>query len=279
MDAIRGPAIAGASGRHARSLAVRDAALAVAPPLLFLALLLLLWEGAVAVFQPEPYLFPAPSRVARAFGELRSVLPGHIRTTGVEAVIGLAAGAASGVVIALVLAASDLVRRLLYPLLVTSQTVPMVVLAPLLITWFGFGLAPKVVVVALVAFFPVAVSTTAGLLGADRELIDLVRSMGGRGATISRFVRFPAAVPHFLAGLKVAAAYSVASAVVGEWVGAESGLGILITRSNASYRVDRVFAAIVVIAALSIVLFALVHAMARLIAPWTYVENQQEKKA
>lgn len=279
MDAVRSPSIVRTSNRRSRSQALGRTVRVVLPPLLFLALLLLAWEGAVAIFEPERYLVPAPSRVARAFGELRGVLPAHIRTTTIEALAGLTLGAATGVAIALLLAASDLVRRLLYPLLVTSQTVPMVVLAPLLITWFGFGLAPKIVVVALVAFFPVAVSTASGLLDADRELIDLVRSMGARGATISRFVRFPSAIPHFLAGLKVAAAYSVAGAVVGEWVGAESGLGILITRSNASYRVDRVFAAIAVIAALSIALFALVHVAARLIAPWTYIENQQEKKA
>lgn len=279
MDAVRSPASIRTAGELSRLKMLRRATGTVVPPLVFLALLLLAWEGAVAIFQPEPYLVPAPSRVARAFGELRGVLPAHIRTTTIEALVGLVLGAAGGVAIALLLAASDLVRRLLYPLLVISQTVPMVVLAPLLITWFEFGLAPKVVVVALVAFFPVAVSTTSGLLDADRELIDLVRSMGARGPMVSRFVRFPSAIPHFLAGLKVAAAYSVAGAVVGEWVGAESGLGIVITRSNASYRVDRVFAAIAVIAALSIALFALVHVAARVLAPWTYIENQQEKRA
>jgi putative hydroxymethylpyrimidine transport system permease protein len=146
----------------------------------------------------------------------------------------------------------------------------MLVLAPLLVLWFGFGLTPKVVVVALIAFFPVAVSTSQGLRGADRDLVELVRGMGASPRQTLRMVQLPAAVPAFFSGLRIAAAYSVAGAVVGEWVGAERGLGIFITRSQASYRVDRIFVAVVLIAALSMALFALVTQLGRLAAPWDH---------
>jgi ABC-type nitrate/sulfonate/bicarbonate transport system permease component len=245
-------------------------------PLLALAIVVGAWELAVAVFEPEPYLVPSPHRVASAFGELRDVLPTHVGATAVEALIGLVTGAAAGVVIALFLVAFPLLQRLVYPLLVTSQTIPMVVLAPLLVVWFGFGLAPKVIVVALIAFFPVAVGTVSGLASADPEMLGLLRSMGAGRLKLFRFVQLPSALPSFFGGLKVAAAYSVAGAVVGEWVGAESGLGILITRAQASYRVDRVFVAIAVIAALSIALFIAVHVLARLAMPWLYVHDSRE---
>ncbi|MEJ5222802.1 MAG: ABC transporter permease subunit, partial [Tepidiforma sp.] len=135
-------------------------------------------------------------------------------------------------------------------LLVVSQTIPMVVLAPLLIVWFGFGMTPKVVVVALWGFFPVAVATADGLMHADREMVGLVRSMGANRLQVLRYIAVPAALPAFFSGLKIAAAYAVGGAVVGEWIGASSGLGLYITRAQTSFRVDRVFVAVVLIALL-----------------------------
>lgn len=247
------------------------ATVAYAPAALLLVALVLLWEGWVRVADTRPYILPAPSRIWDAFLQTRSTLPGHIRTTLTEALLGLAIGAFAGLVLAAALAVSPLVRRILYPILVLSQNVPMVVLAPLLIVWLGFGMAPKVVVVALITVFPVCLSTAEGLLGADRDMVDLVRSMGGRTWATLRFVRIPAAVPAFFGGLKIASAYAILGAVIGEWVGASSGLGIFITRAQTSFRVDRVFVAVIVVAVLSIALFAAVQALARLASPWLYV--------
>lgn len=249
---------------------------AYGPSAVLLALLVAGWEAYVRVSGTEAYLLPAPSRVWRAFWEVKGLVPGHMRTTLAEAVLGLAYGTGAGVVIAVLVVSLPLVRRVLMPLLVVSQTIPMVVLAPLLIVWFGFGMTPKVLVVALWGFFPVAVATADGLAGADREMVDLVRSMGGSRWRVLRDVSVPAALPGFFAGLKIASAYAVGGAVVGEWIGASSGLGLFITRAQTSFRVDRVFVAVVLIALLSMLLFAAVHVAARLATPWMYIKSEEE---
>jgi len=245
------------------------------PALLLLAALVAGWEAWVRVFDTKPYILPAPSRVWSAFLDVRGVLPGHIRTTMTEAVLGLVYGAVVGVVLAVLIASLPLVRRVLYPLLVVSQTIPMVVLAPLLIAWFGFGMTPKIVVVALIAFFPIVVSTAEALAGADPEMVGLVRSMGAGRLQVMRYVLLPSALPAFFAGLKIAAAYAVVGAVIGEWVGASSGLGLFITRSQRSFRVDQIFVAVVVVALTSIALFGVVHVLARLVSPWMYVREEE----
>lgn len=240
-------------------------------------LLVLGWEAWVRVFDTKPYILPAPSRIWTAFLEVRSTLPAHIRTTLSEALLGLAVSAVVGVALATAIAGIPLVRRVLYPILVVSQTIPMVVLAPLLIIWFGFGMTPKVVVVTLVGFFPIVVSTVDGLTGADREMVGLVRSMGANRLQVMRHVLIPSATPAFFAGLKIAAAYAVVGAIFGEWVGAKSGLGLYITRSKTAFRTDRVFVGIVIVALLSIALFLAVQALARLASPWMYASKPKEQ--
>ena len=247
------------------------------PALLLFAALIGSWEVLVALLRTEPWLLPAPSRIWQAFVATRALLPAHVRTTIVEALAGLALAASVGVSLALLIATVGVVRRVLYPLVVVSQTVPMIVLAPLLVIWLGFGMAPKIVVVALVGFFPIVVSTVDGLDGAEPEMVDLVRSMGASRLQALRRVLVPGAVPAFFAGLKIAAAYAIIGAVIGEWVGAQEGLGIFITRSQASYRTDQIFVAIVVIALLSIALFAVVHLLARLASPWKYAAQSSEE--
>ena len=247
------------------------------PAGLLLGGLLLFWEWWVRTFDTKPYVLPAPSRIWDAFIETKGLLPDHIRTTMTEAILGLFVAAALGVALAVLIASIPLVRRVLYPLLVVSQTIPMIVLAPLLIIWFGFGLTPKVVVVALVGFFPIVVATSDALMRADGEMVGLVRSMGGNRVQVLRHVLIPSALPAFFSGLQIAAAYAVTGAVIGEWVGASSGLGLFITRSQTAFRVDRVFVAVAVVALASMALFAAVHVMARLVAPWMYAQERQEE--
>ena len=247
---------------------VRRIAAAWGPPLLTFAALIVVWEGWTIVRHSPAYILPSPGRVAAAFGDSAGVLPGHIVTTVVESVVGLAVGAVAGAAIAALLAGVPLARRPLEPLLVVSQTIPMIVLAPLLVIWFGIGATPKIVVVALITFFPVAISTASGLGGADPDLVELVRSMGASPGQVLRVVRVPAAIPSFFAGLRIAAAYAVAGAVIGELVAGERGLGVFIERSKASFRPDRILVAVVVVAVLSALLFAAVCALARLASPW-----------
>lgn len=243
------------------------------PAVCLLVLLVAAWEWYVEVSGTRAYILPAPSRIWSAFLDTREVLPEHTITTTKEALLGIAAGATAGIVLAALLVSIALVRRILYPILIVSQTIPMIALAPLLVIWFGLGLTPKIIVVALVTFFPVVVSTTDALLRADQELIALVRSMGASRLQVMRNVLIPSAIPAFFAGLKIAAAYAITGAVVAEWVSAQSGLGIYINRSAAGFRTDQVFVAIVVIATLSMLLFALVHVLSRVIAPWMYVQD------
>jgi ABC-type nitrate/sulfonate/bicarbonate transport system permease component len=222
----------------------------------------------------KSYLLPAPSRVAVALWDTRQVLRGHVVTTVVETALGVGLGAALGVALAVAVASAAPVRRVLEPLLVASQTIPLIVLAPLLVYWFGFGMTPKVVVVVLIVFFPVAVSTAAGLAGADREQIDLVRSLGAGRLTVLRLVLIPSALPSFFSGLRISAAYAVAGATLGELIGGRSGLGIYIARSQRAFRFDQILAGVVVVAGLSALLFGLVHLLARLTTPWRYVDDE-----
>ncbi|RJQ13256.1 MAG: ABC transporter permease [Dehalococcoidia bacterium] len=253
--------------------AVRHALRDYAPAAALLLALLVVWEAAVRVLDVAPYLVPAPSRIARAFMEVRGTLPDHLRTTAAEAALGLAFSAALGAGCAALLAWTTPLRRAVYPLLVISQNVPLVVIAPLLVVWFGFGMLPKVLVVTLMGFFPIVVATTDGLLRADGDLVELARSYGASRWQVLREVLIPSAVPAFFAGLQISAAYAVLGAVIAEWVGASSGLGLFITRSQTAFRVDRVFVAVAVIAALSIASFAAVHLAARLAMPWQHVAH------
>lgn len=247
-----------------------------APPCLVAAALVGLWELWVRVRRVPRYVLPAPSRVAGAFWEMKGTLGPHVATTLAETVIGMTLGAFVGVAIAGAIAASPLVRRTLEPLLVASQTIPLIVLAPLLVLWFGFGLAPKIVVVALIVFFPVAITTSAGLLAVDRDQIDLVRSLGANRKQQFRLVLFPSALASFFAGLRIAAAYAVAGAVYGEFVGGERGLGLVILRAKNSTKIDRVLVAVAIIALLSAGLFGLVHLAARLAMPWERTFNERK---
>ena len=249
------------------------------PAVAFLAALVVAWEAAVRVFDVQPYLLPGPSRVWQAFIEVRGILPAHIQTTLTEAVLGLLLACIAGVVVAAALAGFGVVRRTVYPLLVLSQNIPMIVLAPLIVVWFGFGIMPKVLVVALIGFFPIVVSTTEGLLRAERDLVDLARAFGASRLQVLRTILIPSAVPAFFAGLQISSTYAVLGAVIAEWVGASSGLGLFIMRSQTAFLVDRVFVAVVVIAAVSILLFALVHLIARLVMPWQYAHGTGEERS
>ena len=168
-----------------------------------------------------------------------------------EAIIGFTLSIAFAFALAWLMDSVSLVRRALYPLLVTSQTIPIISVAPLFLIWFGYGLVPKVLVVVLVCFFPVVVSFLQGLAAVDTEMIDLLRSMGAPPLLIFRLAKLPAALPMFFSGLKIAATYSIMGAVIGEWLGAEAGLGYYMTLSQRSFLTARVFAIIAVITVLS----------------------------
>ena len=238
------------------------------PSLVLFAMVVGVWQLWVSARGVQAYVVPTPMRVLRAGVDARHLLVDPTLTTVSEALMGLAVGAGLGLAIALTIVRFDLLRRALYPVLVVSQTIPPYVLAPLLVLWFGYTRTPRVVVVVLWSFFPVLVSTVGAIDGVDRELVDLVRSMGASTRQLLREVVVPAALPGFFAGLRIAATYAVGGAVVAELVGGSSGLGVFINAARRSYQVDRVFVAVVLVAALTAALFVLVDLAGRLAVPW-----------
>ncbi len=247
------------------------------PPLALLAALVVAWQLVASGLAVPKWLLPAPLEIARAGAATWRMLAWHAAQTVLETVLGLVLALAAGLTLAVALDLSALLRRVLYPLLVASQTIPIMALAPLLVIWLGYGTAPKVVVVALVCFFPIAVATADGLRAADPDLLALLRSMGATRRQVFFKVRLPGALPGFFSGLRIAITYSVVGAIIGEWVGAGRGLGVYMIRSSNSFLTEQVFAAIAVTSLLSIVLFLAVGAVERLALPWYHTRAREEQ--
>ncbi len=223
------------------------------------------------------FILPSPLQVLQAGWRTRHLLGQAITTTMVETILGLAIALVLGVALAAAMDMVGFLRRALYPILVASQTVQILAIAPLLIIWFGFGLLPKVIIVVLVTFFPLAVSTADGLASADPDQVALLNAMGAARRQVWRMVRLPAALPSFFSGLRIAVTYSVVGATIGEWVGGSAGLGLYMLRSKNALATDQVFVAIVITTALSIGLFALVYLIERALLPWYYTTQRVEQ--
>lgn len=235
----------------------------------FLLVIALAWEWAVAGFDVPKWLLPAPSHIIIAFYESGPVMMRlHSRITLIETGLGLALSVTCGLIVGGLVHAFTPVRQMLYPLLVASQTIPIIVLAPLLVIWFGYGLLPKLLLVTIACFFPVAISVVDGLDRASPSKLKLLRSLGATNRQQLLLVKIPEAAPTFFTGLRVAATYAVMAAVVSEWMGSDAGLGVFILRSAHSFRTERVFAGMLLVTLYSIVCFALVGLIRRLALPW-----------
>lgn len=265
---------ADATQAPAGSTGLRSRLAAALPPLLLIGLLLLAWELAVAFFALPDWLLPPPSQIARSLVANLALLQGHIAATLYVTFMGLGLALLVGFGLAFAIDASPLLRRTLYPLLVVSQTVPIVAIAPLLVVGFGFGALPKVLVVALVTFFPIVVSTVDGLGAADRDMVRLLRAMDADYWGLLRWLRMPAALPAVFSGLKLAATYSVIGAVLAEWIGASAGLGVFIARSLRAFRTDQVFVGALVTSLLTLALVGCVVALERRLTAWNRGENR-----
>jgi len=229
---------------------------------------LVLWEASIWLFKVEPYVLPAPSAIAAVMVEQFPALAVAALVTAEEILIGFVLSAITGVAVAVVIVRFETFGRALYPLIVLFQNVPKVALAPIFILWFGYDLAPKVLLIVVIAFFPVAIGMLSGLQSVDPSLVSLMRSVGARPGTILKRVRLPHALPQLMAGLKVAVTLSVIGAIVGEFAGASAGLGYLIQFASTQLETALVFAAILVVSVLGLVFYYVVEAAERILIPW-----------
>lgn len=235
--------------------------------------LLFLWEAVVRWLEIKEYILPAPTKIVQSFGETSNLLWEHSVQTINETLLGFFLAIVVGIILAMLMGIFPLIKRSLYPLIVVSQTIPIMAVAPLLIIWFGYQLLPKVMVVALVCFFPITVSLVEGLEAVDRDMENLLLAMGATSWQVFTKVQLPGALPSFFSGLKISATYSIMGAIIGEWLGASKGLGVFMIRSMNSFLTARVFAAIVVISFLSLAFFGLIIVLAHLVMPWHYQKD------
>ncbi|CAN5560013.1 ABC transporter permease [soil metagenome] len=237
-------------------------------PALLLVLTVAAWELWVRIDNTPAWFLPSPSAVAEETFSSRALLWEHTWTTLQEVMLGYVIALVVGVASALLIAYSPIAERTIYPIIVASQAIPIIALAPILLIWFGFGMTPKVIVVVLLCYFPIAVAMADGLRSADADALNLLRSMGASRWQIMRIVRMPSSLPYLVSGARIAAAVSVIGAIVGEWVGASSGLGYLMTRAASQFLTARLFAAVAISAVIGITLFVIVALIGRMLVPW-----------
>ncbi len=237
------------------------------PFVLFLGVVLL-WQGIVMVSGVPHYILPAPTLVVKAVVVHWSTLWLHLKTTSMEIVLGLLLGMFSGCGAAIVMILSPLLRYWLLPVLVVSQAIPVFALAPILVLWLGYGMVSKVAMAVLIIFFPVTFTFYQGMRNSDRERIELARLMGGSRFAILRLVVIPSALPALGGGMRVAAAVAPIGAVIGEWVGASSGLGYYMLQTNARMQIDRMFAALFLLALVSVGLYYLIDFIVGKVVYW-----------
>jgi NitT/TauT family transport system permease protein len=242
---------------------------AVVPALGLAAAVLVVWELAVRLFNIPQFVIPAPTAIAVALFEQRAALATASKATAVEVLFGFVLAALVGVAVALAIVRFERFGKALYPLVVLFQTVPKVALAPIFILWFGYDLAPKIVLIVVIAFFPVAIDMLAGLQSVEPSFVALMQSVGASRGEILRRVRIPHSLPHLMAGLKVAITFSVIGAIVGEFAGASAGLGYVIQFASTQLDTPLVFAALIVVSVLGLVFYYLVEFAERLLVPWS----------
>ena len=216
------------------------------------------------------YMLPSPIDVVKAFADNFSIMMKQAAVTLQETLYGLLIGIAIAFVIASLMDRFTIINKALYPVLVVTQTIPTIAIAPLLVLWMGFGMAPKITLVVITTFFPIAIGLLNGFQSVDEDAINLMRSMGARRLQIFRIIKLPNATASFFSGLRISAAYAVVGAVVSEWLGGFEGLGVYMTKVKKAYAFDKMFAVIVFISAISLVLMGIVVLLEKISMPWVH---------
>ncbi len=249
----------------------------VIPPVTVVVVAVAAWQLIVVAGGLPAFILPSPANVMQAVTETGPLLTAAVADTMLSTLIGLSVAIGLAIVVAAAMDFVSFVRRGLYPILVASQTVQILAVAPLLIIWFGFGRLPTVLVVVLFTFFPMAIATVDGLAATDPDYVALIQSMGGRKGFVWRVVRLPAALPSFFSGLRMAVTYSVVAATVGEWVGGTDGLGLYMLRSKNALKTDQVFVGMIITTAISIGLFVIVALVERFALAWKFRGRPREQ--
>ena len=239
--------------------------------------LLVIWQLATDLKLVEGYMLPSPVSVVKAFIAEFPLLMENTAVTLGEAFLGLMFGVALGFVMAVLMDRFERVYQAFYPLMVLTQTIPAVAIAPLLVLWFGYEMAPKVILIVITTFFPIAVGLLDGFRSADRDAVNLLRSMGAGRFQIFCYIKFPGALGRFFSGLRISASYAVVGAVISEWLGGFSGLGVYMTRVKKAYSFDKMFAVIFLISAISLVLMWGVDLLQKRCMPWERGEKNDRK--
>ncbi|MBO0995561.1 ABC transporter permease [Bacillus sp. SD088] len=241
-------------------------------PMVLLLFLLIIWEGAVRLLKTPSWLLPAPSAI------LQEALTGyegfllHLQSTVGLAVTGFLLGCSIGILVAVALHLLPGTQEAVYPLLILSQNIPIIVLAPLLVIWFGFGWLPKLIVITLVCFFPVTIAAMGGFRNTSKEIKQYMLMAGATRLQIFTKLEWPYSLPALFSGLKISATYSVMGAVISEWLGAKKGIGVYMTLASSSFRTDRVFVAIFLIMILSMLFFLVIQLAEKWLVRWTREE-------
>ena len=247
-------------------------------PIIFVVLLLIIWQVVVTAGGIEKYIMPAPTDVIKVLvTEFKTIIP-HILATLYEGMVGFLIAIVLSIILAIIMDRFSLVKKALYPVLVISQTIPTVALAPLFIIWFGFGALPKIIVVVIVCFFPIVISIVDGLEGVDKDLINHFKLMGASKLKVFLHLKLPYGMINFFSGMRIAATYSIMGAVIGEWLGGDKGLGVYMTRARSAYALDKMFAAIVIIVVISMAIFLLVSLMEKVFTPWNYEKTNSKRE-
>lgn len=213
-------------------------------------------------------MLPSPLDVAKAFADNFTVMLKQAAVTLQEAIYGLGIGIVLAFIVAALMDRFSFLRKAIYPILVITQTIPTIAIAPLLVLWMGFGMAPKITLVVITTFFPISIGLLNGFENADRDEINMMRSMGANRLQIFKHIKLPSAADAFFSGLKISASYAIVGAVISEWLGGFEGLGVYMTRVKKAYAFDKMFAVIVFISAISLLLIAIVSLIQHIAMPW-----------
>lgn len=242
-------------------------------PAIAITAVLLIWYFCCEGELIPAYMLPSPADVFHAFVNNFSIMTEQAQVTLQEAVYGLGIGIFLAFIVATLMDRFSFLYKAIYPILIITQTIPTIAIAPLLVLWMGFGMAPKITLITLTTFFPISVGLLEGYQSVDSDEINMMRSMGANRFQIFRHIKLPTAAPAFFSGLRISAAYAVVGAVISEWLGGFKGLGVYMTRVQKAYAFDKMFAVIVFVSAISLLLMALVSLLQKVAMPW-----QRKKK-